>query len=475
MQDVRIQNVKKMQKHLMKLRESFANEYKLAISYQGVLQTQCSMSPEAIKHIEDVKETILQLFASEPLASEYDRLYTDVRAKFNEMSDDAFDLKYFVALGLLAACFGGTAKWILNIRNAEKIIESMVRYCKVRDDAYFKNNAYFRDINFDVSEDTGEIKTDTLTLTLDTVIKGSFYEGGTLNWDKSTGYLYSDYGVVLPEATFKLPFLQKKGVNFVWMSLTPNEIETMVEPIAKAKGKVLTYGLGLGYYTYMTAIKEDVTSVTVVERDTEVIKLFNEHILPKFKPKARAKVKIIQADMFDHFFNLTDGEYDTIFVDTWYTLRDGAACYVPLKCYDTVNFSKTKVDYWIENSIREALVSNIIQSHFLSYIGDIDITNKSYEELSKLTLLEHSRNAKAEQILCYLLYILVDKQLLMSINTYHELLTEGVFNKIFLGNKGKCQKVLDLIKADMKDYRQDIEWLIKEVDIETDLARLSRV
>ncbi len=54
--------------------------------------------------------------------------------------------------------------------------------------------------------------------------------------------------------------------NRLWMSITPNEIETMKEPIDRAVGKVLTYGLGLGYYAYMVSEKDNVDSITVVEK-----------------------------------------------------------------------------------------------------------------------------------------------------------------------------------------------------------------
>ncbi|HZW50214.1 MAG TPA: hypothetical protein VFF80_08835, partial [Bacillota bacterium] len=50
-----------------------------------------------------------------------------------------------------------------------------------------------------------------------------------------------------------------------WMTITPNEIETMQPVIDAAKGKVITFGLGLGYFPYMISEKLEVTSVTVVE------------------------------------------------------------------------------------------------------------------------------------------------------------------------------------------------------------------
>ena len=42
------------------------------------------------------------------------------------------------------------------------------------------------------------------------------------------------------------------------MSLNPYEIRTMENAIITARGKVLTLGLGLGYYAYMVHLKEEV-------------------------------------------------------------------------------------------------------------------------------------------------------------------------------------------------------------------------
>ena len=77
------------------------------------------------------------------------------------------------------------------------------------------------------------------------------------------------------------------------MTITPNEIETMKEPVDEAFGHVLTFGLGLGYYAYMVSEKENVESITIVETNEDVIDLFNKYILPQFKNAH--KIKIIQS------------------------------------------------------------------------------------------------------------------------------------------------------------------------------------
>lgn len=136
--------------------------------------------------------------------------------------------------------------------------------------------------------------------------------------------------------------------NVMWMSVTPNEVETMKEPIENAKGKVLTFGLGLGYYAYMVSLKDDVRSITVVERDENVIQLFEKLILPQFSHPD--KVKVIQADAYEYLSSLKDGSYDYLFIDIYHDAGDGLECYRKFSLL-TKKLCKTKVSYWIEKTI----------------------------------------------------------------------------------------------------------------------------
>lgn len=93
---------------------------------------------------------------------------------------------------------------------------------------------------------------------------------------------------------FAYPAVEQDGRE--WMAVKPSEIETMREPIEEAAGRVVTCGLGLGYFAYMVSEKPDVTSVDIVERSEEAIVLFEEHILPQFPNKE--KIRIIRCDAF---------------------------------------------------------------------------------------------------------------------------------------------------------------------------------
>ena len=134
-----------------------------------------------------------------------------------------------------------------------------------------------------------------------------------------------------------------------WMSVCPSEISSMRAPVAEARGRVLTLGLGLGYYPFMVSAKEEVERVTVVERQSEVIDLFCEQLLPHF-PNAD-KIEIVQADAYDYVEKLHSGEYDMCFADIYEGAGDGAEAYARLRELSR-NVRGTQFSYWIEKEIR---------------------------------------------------------------------------------------------------------------------------
>lgn len=148
--------------------------------------------------------------------------------------------------------------------------------------------------------------------------------------------------------------------NEVWMLDAPSEMNT-IEPYAKkAKGKVLTFGLGIGFYVYMALLNDDVESVTIVERSPEVIQLFNTVLKSQF-PQNK-EIVIIQGDAFDYFNEDTLNRYDSVFVDIWQSNKDGLEMIERL--LEQYNPPFDHVDFWIESSCMEiihALVFMVIK------------------------------------------------------------------------------------------------------------------
>ena len=159
-------------------------------------------------------------------------------------------------------------------------------------------------------------------------------------------------GMVLPKIGFfdkPFPYPAVKENGRIWMTVTPNEINTMKKPIEKARGKVLALGLGLGYFAYMTAIKNEVEKVTVVEISEDVIRLFKENILPQFPHPE--KVEIIRADGLEFMKNPPFTDFDFIFCDLWHDVSDGVPLYEELKKCEG-NFPNSQFEYWIEQSMK---------------------------------------------------------------------------------------------------------------------------
>ncbi len=160
-------------------------------------------------------------------------------------------------------------------------------------------------------------------------------------------------GRIIPQLGFfkeKFSFPVVLQSNREWMLITPNEIETMKESIAHAEGNVLTSGLGLGYFAYMCSEKENVRSVTIVERDEEVISLFERFILNQFPH--RDKIKIVHDDAFEYFKNTEHvNELDFVFWDLWHDVQDGLGMYKRLKEIETF-YPQIKFEYWIEKTMR---------------------------------------------------------------------------------------------------------------------------
>lgn len=153
------------------------------------------------------------------------------------------------------------------------------------------------------------------------------------------------------DSEFTYPTVFENGVE--WMAIKPNEIETMKKPIENARGRVLVYGLGIGYFAYMISLKDSVTSIDVVERDENAIELFQKYILPQLE--GAKKIKIIKADALEYAKECAKkGKYDYCFTDLWHDVSDGVELYIKMKRFESY-CPDTVYDYWIEKSILSAI------------------------------------------------------------------------------------------------------------------------
>ena len=194
---------------------------------------------------------------------------------------------------------------------------------RIMDADKYRNNPYYRNIN------------------IPNVIEGRW----ELKKEKYPAYR----GVIADDMIFKeefeFPAVLEDGNE--WMTLTPVDLDTSDFAIERAHGKVVTFGLGLGYYAYMVSEKESVDSITVVEKSADVIALFERYILPQFPHPE--KVRIVNADAFEYAEKqMPDESFDVAFVDTWRDASDGAPMYEKMKRLESLS-PNTEFLYWIEN------------------------------------------------------------------------------------------------------------------------------
>ncbi len=147
--------------------------------------------------------------------------------------------------------------------------------------------------------------------------------------------------------SFSYPAVLENGRE--WMTVTPNEIETMRAAVGEARGRVIAFGLGLGYFAFMAAEKSSVSSVTVIERDPQAISLFKQYLLPQFP--SREKIAVLQADAFAYAAGpMKNAAYDFAFVDIWHDPGDGLVPYLRFRQTEAL-LPGVAFRYWIEDDL----------------------------------------------------------------------------------------------------------------------------
>ena len=158
--------------------------------------------------------------------------------------------------------------------------------------------------------------------------------------------------VVILDDDFKYPTLSYQDEN--WMTITPSEIITMQDDIQDMHGDICVFGLGLGYFAFMAGIKDNVSSITIIDNNQDIIDLFNEHLLPQFPCKE--KITIINSDAFEYMKSIKDDTYDCIYVDIWHDPRDVESYVKSRKLLS--HLTTPLVRYWIEWRMINSLQSS---------------------------------------------------------------------------------------------------------------------
>jgi len=196
-----------------------------------------------------------------------------------------------------------------------------------------------------------------------------------------------DIGYFSSINNYKYLSIEKK--NHIWMEITPHEINTMQKSIDEAYGNVLVYGLGLGYYAYMVAIKDNVNKVTIIEKDINIINLFVENLLEFFPDN---KIEIVYGDALKY---IPSSDINYCFADLWHDATDGLDLYLKLIKNEKEHI---KYSYWLEDSLLQ-----IIRRYFICILTNLKIRkDKHYNLFNSLLSDKNIKNDEdIERLLSY--------------------------------------------------------------------------
>lgn len=175
-------------------------------------------------------------------------------------------------------------------------------------------------------------------------------------------------GVAPIEVLFKdgrvIHSLRRRGKDGrTMMTDIPQEIYDHEKPISNAHGDVLVGGLGLGYYPSCIINKPEVRSVTVIEKEQEIIDMV--------KPYIDKRIVVKCADLFD-YLKTGHAIFDYAYFDIWYQTGENAyiSYVLPLRRLVWNRYGKKEVDYWKEKEMLGQFESGIAQAMLFGKFRD---------------------------------------------------------------------------------------------------------
>lgn len=203
--------------------------------------------------------------------------------------------------------------------------------------------------------------------------------------------------------TSQFSYLALLQNDVVWMSITPNEINTMKPFIEEMKGVITVFGLGLGYIPFMLSLKSDVKKIIIIENNKDIINIFKDNILKYFSFEQKEKIEIKYIDAFV-FLKENTKHFDYMFFDLWHNPNDGISSYIKILKYEE-KYKTTTFRYWLEPSLlalaRRCLLTlfkeNTLDYKIEKYIKAQNITDKIINRM--YFLLKDKTFNKIEEII----------------------------------------------------------------------------
>jgi hypothetical protein len=177
----------------------------------------------------------------------------------------------------------------------------------------------------------------------------------------------------------------KDGSGGCWMSDVPQEQEQADRLIKGMRGKILIGGLGLGYIATRLARRPTVESITVVEKEKDVIKLVWGYL------NLRSKGQVVNGDIFDYLEHAKKKSFDYIYLDVW--TSDGertlSEYILPLrKLARPLVRSDQRIKCWNEDVMKGQMLMGLITSIQVRYKEYLNPSKQMVEIIDKWHKLE---------------------------------------------------------------------------------------
>lgn len=145
--------------------------------------------------------------------------------------------------------------------------------------------------------------------------------------------------------------LSRVSDNKILMTNSEFEILTNKYFLDNATGDVLILGLGLGLVVLPLLNDPSITSITIIEKELDIINFIGNKIL---ELDINKKVSILHGDAFFYHDVMTEERFDYIYVDFWADINENSLLEMDLLTNNYTSFLKneySKLTCWCQDII----------------------------------------------------------------------------------------------------------------------------
>lgn len=179
--------------------------------------------------------------------------------------------------------------------------------------------------------------------------------------------------------------IELKQDDKIVMELSVKEVQATIEIIKRAKGVCGILGLGLGFCVEEIAKKDEVKEVIVYEKNTDIIKIYENNF------GKNSKIKIINCDGF----KADRKTFDFFFADIYsYQINEKIALDYEIltTIHDIEKYSFFGIEHFLLSCPMEKLAWVYIPEEWM------DMSKRVYDNLDKIGQVKNIRKVKASNV-----------------------------------------------------------------------------